>query len=184
VCLIAVSALVAVGALHQVDRAALDLVQSVRTRWLDLFASVVGILGQAEVTGGVALGVAAARLRRRQRDAWVPLLVVAVAVIEITIKSVVPQPAPPGELSRTVELVPFAHVDFAGAFPSGHVARVAFLASISRVPRWLAVGVVALMMLTRVYLADHWPSDVFGGLFLGLLGAQVAGVAERRLRRH
>ncbi|HEY6203175.1 MAG TPA: phosphatase PAP2 family protein [Candidatus Limnocylindria bacterium] len=152
--------------------------------WLDLFASVVGIVGQAEVAGGIALGLAVARLRRGQRDAWVPLVIVAVAAVEIALKTVLPQPIPPKELSRTVELVPFAHVAFAGAFPSGHVARTAFLVGVARVPTWLAVAAVAFMMVTRVYLADHWPSDVLGGLLLGVLAAQVATVAERRLRRH
>lgn len=158
--------------------------QSVRAPWLDVFASVVGILGQAEVAGGIALGLAVARLRRGLRDAWAPLLIVAVLAVEIVLKTVVPQPIPPGELSRTVELLPFAHAAFAGAFPSGHVARTAFLAGVVRVPSWLAVCLVALMMVTRVYLADHWPSDALGGLLLGLLVAQVAAVAERRLRRH
>ena len=152
--------------------------------WLDLFASAVGILGQAEVAGGIALGLAVARLWRRQSDAWVPLLIVAVAAVEIALKTFVSQPLPPRELSRAVELVPFVHISFAGAFPSGHVARTAFLAGVARVPNWLAVGTVALMMVTRVYLADHWPSDVLGGLLLGLLVAQVAVVADRRLRRH
>jgi len=184
VCFIALSALVAVGALRQMDRAVLDLVQSVRAPWLDLFSSIVGIVGQAEVTGGMALGLAVARLRRRQRDAWVPLLIAVVVAVEVFVKSVVSQPVPPHELSRTVELVPFVHVAFAGAFPSGHVARSAFLFGVARLPKWIAVAALALMMVTRVYLADHWPSDVFGGLFLGLLIAQVAAVAERRLRRH
>lgn len=158
--------------------------QSVHASSLDVFASVIGIFGQAEVTGGIALGLAAARLRRGERDAWVPLLLLAVAVVGAFLKTVVPQPTPPHELSRTVELIPFVHVTLPGAFPSGHVARSVFLVGIARLPTWVAACAVALMMVTRVYLADHWPSDVVGGLLLGVLGAQLASVAERRLRRH
>jgi undecaprenyl-diphosphatase len=175
---------VAVGALRQLDRAVLDLVQSVYSPWLNLFASVVSIFGQAEVTAGIALGLAVARLRRGRPDAWVPLLILAVVAVEVVVKTVVQQPLLPKELSRSIEIFPFVHVSLAGAFPSGHVARTAFLVGVARVPPWLAVLVVALMMVTRVYLADHWPSDVLGGLLLGLLVAQVAAVAERRLRRH
>jgi len=136
------------------------------------------------VTGGIALGLAVARWRRGSPDAWVPLLVLVVTLIEISIKTVVPQPPPPPELSRSDELVPYVHLTFAGAFPSGHVARTTFLAGITRVPTWLAALAVALMMVSRVYLGDHWISDVVGGLLLGLLVAQVVAVAERRLRRH
>jgi membrane-associated phospholipid phosphatase len=181
---IALSALVGVGALRHSDRALLDLVQSVHSPWLDLFSSAVSLLGQAEVTAGVALGLVVARWRRGLDTATVPLLLAVVTAIEVALKLTLPQPPPPAELSRSVELVPFVHAPFPGAFPSGHVARTAFLLGIARVPLWLAVGVVALMMVTRVYLADHWPSDVLGGLLLGVLVAQAAGVAERRLRRH
>ena len=176
--------LVAVGVLRESDRTLLDLTQSVRAPWLDLLASAVSLLGQAEVTAGIALGVVVARWRRGLDTATVPLLLAVVTAVEVALKLTVPQPPPPEELSRSVELVPFVHVPFAGAFPSGHVARIAFLAGIARLPTWVAVLGVALMMVTRVYLADHWPSDVLGGLLLGLLVAQVAAVAERRLRRH
>jgi undecaprenyl-diphosphatase len=172
------------GTLQQLDQVGLDFVQSVHARWLDVFASVVGILGQAEVTGAVALGLAVARLRRGQADAWVPVLLLAVVAVEIVLKTLVAQPFPPHGASRTIHFFPFIEVTLAGAFPSGHVARVVFLASIVRVPSPVAVCVVALMMVSRVYLADHWPSDVLGGLLLGVLVAQVAAVAERRLRRH
>jgi undecaprenyl-diphosphatase len=170
--------------LRPLDRGLLDVVQSARAPWLDVFASAVSVLGQAEVTGGIALGLAVARLRAGRRDAWVPLVLVAVAAVEIALKTAVPQPAPPRELSRSVELLPFVHVALAGAFPSGHVARTAFLVGIARLPTVVAVSLVALMMVTRVYLADHWPSDVLGGLLLGLLAAKLAGAAERRLSRH
>ena len=62
------------------------------------------------------------------------------------------------------------------------------LAGIAHVSRWLAVLVVALMMVTRVYLADHWPSDVLGGLLLGILPhasrevLMLAGNPETRTR--
>jgi len=175
---------VAIGVLRELDRALLDLVQSVRAPWLDVSASAVTILGQAEVTGGIALGLAVARLRRGRSDAWVPLALAAVALAEIVLKTFVDQPEPSRELSRSVELVPFVHVAFAGAFPSGHVARTAFLAAVAHIPPALAVVAVALMMATRVYLGEHWPSDAVGGLFLGAVVAQVATVAERRLLRH
>ena len=144
----------------------------------------MSVLGQAEVTGGLALGLVVARWRRRLDTATVPLLLAVVMAVEVVLKLTVAPPAPPQELSRSVELLPFVHVPFAGAFPSGHVARTAFLVGIARVPPWLAVGLVALMMVTRVYLADHWPSDVLGGLLLGVLVAQGAAVAERRFHRH
>jgi undecaprenyl-diphosphatase len=169
---------------RELDRAVLELTQSVSAPLLDLVASVFGILGKAEVTGGIALGLAVARLRRGRRDFWIPLLLAVVAAIEVTLKMVVAQPLPPEELSRGVEFTQFAHVTFAGSFPSGHLARTTFLAAVVHVPAWLAVSVVALMMVTRVYLGEHWPSDVLGGLLLGLLVAQVATVAERSLRRH
>jgi membrane-associated phospholipid phosphatase len=144
----------------------------------------VSQLGRAEVTAGVALGLVVARWRRGLDTAPVPLLLAVVAAVEVALKLTVTQAPPPEELSRNVELVPFIHVPLQGAFPSGHVARIAFLAGIVRLPAWLAVGAVTLMMATRLYLADHWPTDVLGGLLLGVLVAHGAAVAERRLRRH
>ncbi len=165
------------GTCRPVDDATLDALQSVHVGPLDVFASVVGLLGQAEVTAGIALGIAVARFRSYPREAIVPLFIVVIVVIESALKLIVPQLPPPHERSRTIELLPFLQVPLANSFPSGHVARAAFLLRISHpVPTWLVIAGIVLMAMTRIYLGEHWLSDTVGGALLGL---GVANVARR-----
>lgn len=165
------------GALNSLDRAVLDLIQLPRASWLDLAASVITLFGQTEVVGTIAVSVAIVRLRNRRRDWWIPLLVVVVVGIELVLKLTVPQTPPPGELSRSISLLPFVEGPTAFAFPSGHVARTAFLVAALRWPAGLSGVVILVMAITRVYLAEHWPSDVVGGW---LLGYGIAALAYRR----
>jgi membrane-associated phospholipid phosphatase len=168
--------LVALGALTSVDRAILDFLQRAHISWLDLAASVVTIFGQAEVIAGIALGVALVRLRHGRRDWWVPLLVAVAVAVEFVLKLTVPQAAPPDELVRNVPLLPFLQSPAPFAFPSGHVARLAFLVAALRWPADVSAAVVIGMALALVYLGEHWPSDVVGGW---LLGYGIAAVAYR-----
>lgn len=79
-------------------------------------------------------------------------------------------------------------------FPSGHAtAAAAFFGAIlylsgvlppprRRLVRTLAVAGIVLVGVARVVLRAHWPSDVVGGIALGLGFAAVAAMQDARAR--
>lgn len=182
--------LVAFDATRTVDWWGLTLAHPVASYPLDVAASLVTLLGEPQITGAVAVALSLSWWQRRGVQGLVPLLLFVGVAIEVVLKDVLPHPGPPPEFSRGLRLPLFLHfarslfLHFATpySFPSGHMLRTTFLVMLlsEHVPRWriAAWTLVCAMAVTRVYLNDHWVSDVGGGILLGLTLAAVAAIVD------
>ena len=154
-------------------------------RKFDQHFSYFSLLGSVEVTIGFCLVMALLsliRLKLLPVLGW--LMIIPATLAEVFGKLVLFHPAPPVFLNRTAVFTHlpsfYVHTDF--SYPSGHMTRTIFIITIfltmivyqskdsfSKL-LWISVliSLAILMGLTRIYLGEHWTSDVAGGGFLGL----------------
>lgn len=154
-------------------------------RRIDETFSYFSLLGSAEVTIGICLVLSfLAFLRRRWLAIIGWLMIVPASVAEVFGKLVVFHPGPPVFFHRSVlpTNLPSFYVHTNFSYPSGHMTRTIFIITVflcmtvfsSRhiVPKFAVICALLLlaflMGLTRVYLGEHWLSDVLGGGILGI----------------
>ena len=160
-----------------VDRSVEFFVVGHRQAWLNAMMPPVTDLGAAAVL--VPLVLAAGLGWRWRRGSWRPLALLGAGaagawVVQVAVKQLVERPRPPTGLAlshATGFAFPSGHATDAAAVygmlavllarPGRRGVRVAALAA--------AVGLVALVGLSRVYLGVHWLTDVLAGVGIGAI---------------
>lgn len=153
-------------------------------RKFDEYFSLFSLAASAEITISfcIIMGIISlVRLKVLPFLGW--LMIIPASLGEVFGKLILFHPAPPQFLHRT--LLPtnlpsfYVHTDF--SYPSGHMTRTVFIATVflsialfqskDTFQKFISTiclsSLVILMGLTRVYLGEHWLSDVIGGSMLG-----------------
>lgn len=167
-----------------IDYDSMVYLQKIVNRGFDIPFSLITLAGSTEITL-IILGIIFSIILFKKRHFFLGLsLFFFIFILELLGKLYVYHPLPPKIFSRYALNFYFPSgslIDTHFSYPSGHMARTSFLAIIlltfifwskrgklKKIFSVILIGTFILVVfISRIYLGEHWLSDVLGGLVLG-----------------
>lgn len=192
---IAFSVLVASGATKAIDDPVNRYAHSLQGN-ASLDSAMIAITTLGDVGTLFAFAIIVTIIRRTRKAGMIFLIAIVVLAITVMyLKPFIGRPIPPYEFAPGVQLpenfgiesdslAPFA----AGfSYPSGHASRATALAFIigyliyrkSRVAGYAVWAFPVMVGITRVYVQQHYPTDLIGGFLIGVIISTVLGNAMK-----
>ena len=164
----------------------LHMLQELHRDWLSAVMIFFTTIGEAGICW-IVLSVILALFKKTRKCGFTMMAAMAVTFLvgNVFLKNLIARPRPCAVDTSVSLLIPFPSEY---SFPSGHTSN-GFTAAATvflyyRKPGIAALIVAAVIAFSRMYLFVHYPTDILGGILLGVLDAILAVFLVRKWERY